>query len=103
MEPERRVSLVARAQQRDPLVDRREAGSANRVRRQRPPVDVRARDEQVRERAGGAQARELRPEVALRDRRVEVEDALALDERAGADGVVAGRQARRLDDRAELR
>jgi hypothetical protein len=45
---------------------------------------------------------ELRPEPSLEHGGVEVEDTLALDERVGADGVVAGGKRRDLDLGAEV-
>lgn len=53
--------------------------------------------EQVGKGTGCAQLAELRPQAALEDSGVEVEDPLALNERIGAHGVIAGRKLRDLD------
>jgi len=44
VQPQGRVPLVVAPQERDPLVDRREAGAAHGVRVQRPAVEVGALD-----------------------------------------------------------
>jgi hypothetical protein len=46
---------------------------------ERAAVDVAALDKEVRERAGGAELSELRPESTLEHGAVEIEHALALD------------------------
>jgi hypothetical protein len=77
--PQRRVALVAAAQKRNPLVDHCKGKGT-----------------------GCAQLAELRPETALEHSGMEVEDALALNERIGANGVIAGRKRRDLDLGAQL-
>jgi hypothetical protein len=58
-------------------------------------------NEEVRERARGAELRELRPEMPAPHRAVQVEHRLPLDDRVGADGVVPGRERQHLDLHAE--
>jgi len=59
-----------------------------------PAIQVAAFDQQVRERASCAQLPQLRPQPTLQNGRVQVEDALALDQCFGTDGVVTGRKRR---------
>jgi hypothetical protein len=53
VDPERRVALVAAAQERDPLVDHGQADAADGVVVERASVDVAALDQQVREEGTG--------------------------------------------------
>jgi hypothetical protein len=75
---------------------------AHRVRVQAAAVEIGSLDEQVGVRARRPQLGELRPEVVLANRAVEVEHTLALDDRVRADGVVAGGKSGKLDLGPEL-
>ena len=102
MDPERRVTLVAAPQERDPLVDHGEARATNAGVVQRSAGDVCPLHEEIREGAGSAKLAELRPQSALEHCSVEVEDAFAFDERVRADCVVAGWERGDLDLGAEF-
>jgi hypothetical protein len=58
---------------------------------ERPAVEIAALDEEVGRGTRCAQLAELRSEATLEDSGMEVEDALPLNERIRANGVIAGR------------
>ncbi len=70
MDPERRVALVAAAEEGDPLVDQRRGRRRGRRLVERATVDVAAFDEEVWEGAGRAELAELRPQAPLEHGRV---------------------------------
>ena len=80
------------SEQRDALVDHRQACAAYGVRVERATVDVCAFEQQVRKRAGGSQLAELRPETSLEHSPVKIEDAFPLNEGVRPDGVIACRE-----------
>jgi hypothetical protein len=98
VEPSGRVVAALGPQQDDPQFGGREARAAHGIRVQRASVEPHPLDEEVGNRAGGLQRPELRPEPPLQNGCVKIEDALPLDDAASADVVVAGGEARDLDD-----
>lgn len=84
VQPPGAVALVVTPKKRDAKIDHGEAHASNRVRVDGSAVEVRSLHEQVGEWARAPQLPDLAPQVAFRDRAVEVEDALALSRRESA-------------------
>lgn len=102
VKPAGAITLMIAADECNAEVDRGETGASNRVRMERPAIEICALDEKVRERARVTELPDLRPEVPLRDGAVEVENALPLDDRVHSDEVVAGDEGRAFDDSAKI-
>jgi hypothetical protein len=102
VQPPGAVALVVTPKKRDAKIDHGEAHTSNRVRVDRAAVEVRSLHEQVGEWARASQLSDLAPQMAFRDRAVEVEDAFTLHDRVGSHEVIPSGQWSLFDDRSKL-
>ena len=91
-----------RPEERDSEVDYGETCTTNRVRMKRSSIKVVSFNEKVWECRSTTELPYLRPESAVHDRCVHVENLLPLDDRFRSQQVVAGRQSEELDVRSKL-
>ena len=102
VQPACRVIGLGRSDQPYAEIQDRQARSSNRLRRQRPIVEIFSFDEQVRNPRAAPEATKLAPEGALGDGSVQAPHRLPLDDATAADVVVADAQTLDLHRQAPL-
>ena len=97
--PECRVGRRARADKRHAQICHRKDRRTNRVRAQRPVVELSSLEQEVRKPSSSPQDSELAPEAACNEIEVQAADRFALDQRTPPDAVIS--DAKRLHREVE--
>jgi hypothetical protein len=83
------------------LICSREERPTNRIRGERPIVEIHALDEEIRQTSTPSKETELSPEAPSDEIEVQTADGLALDDRATTNGVVADAEPSQHDFHSE--
>jgi hypothetical protein len=94
------VVEVLRSDDADAVIEQPEEGTPNLPRPKRAGVDAAAFDEQVRPSLRRTERARLKPEAAVRQRRMKIGDSFSFDDRTLAEEVVADEEPLPLDARA---